>query len=232
MTDPVSFGAWLRRERERREITLRAIADRTKIGVGLLEGLERGDVSRWPGGIYRRSFIRAYSEQVGLDADLVLADFERLFPPPDGEADRARAVPLRVLAPTGEEPELRLQLADTPVGPTVAALKAAGVFVGFVAAFGLAGLAGAGWLGFWCAAAVAAVVHHVRDVLAPLMRATRRQAHGEHPAASRPPATVVSFSEEQSRATSRRARAKKVAAALSALAAPAASLQRRRAARS
>jgi len=54
-----SFCGRLRRERERRQIALASIAANTKISAGLFEGLERGDVSRWPGGIYRRSFIRA-----------------------------------------------------------------------------------------------------------------------------------------------------------------------------
>ena len=67
--DRYDFGHWLRRERERRGITIDAIANRTKIGSGLLQALERGDVSRWPGGIYRRSFVKSYADVVGLDAE-------------------------------------------------------------------------------------------------------------------------------------------------------------------
>src|SRR5207247_10509654 len=62
------FGNRLRLERERRRISLASIAANTKIGLTLLQGLERDDVSRWPSGIFRRSFIRAYAEAVGLDA--------------------------------------------------------------------------------------------------------------------------------------------------------------------
>ena len=65
----VMFGARLRMERERRRITLASIAANTKIGLHLLEGLERGQVARWPSGIFRRSFIRVYAEAVGLDPD-------------------------------------------------------------------------------------------------------------------------------------------------------------------
>src|ERR1700676_2942660 len=39
-----SFGRRLRSERERRRITLELIAANTKIGVGLLKGLERDDL--------------------------------------------------------------------------------------------------------------------------------------------------------------------------------------------
>ena len=52
------FGARLRRERERQGITLNAIAKSTKVSRSLYEALERDDVSRWPGGIFRRSFLR------------------------------------------------------------------------------------------------------------------------------------------------------------------------------
>src|SRR5918995_3201107 len=111
MTDPRSFGSWLQRERERRGITLRSIADRTQIGARLLEGLERGDVSRWPGGIYRRAFVRGYADAVGLDADLVVANFERVFP-----SDPSEAIPAATLVPPSvEQPEMRLALVTPAV---------------------------------------------------------------------------------------------------------------------
>ena len=77
-----SSGRRLRYERERRQINLRSIAETTKIGVPLLEGLERDDVSRWPGGIFRKSFIRSYAEAIGLDPDPVVREFVNLFPDP------------------------------------------------------------------------------------------------------------------------------------------------------
>ena len=83
------FGARLRHERERRGIALSSIADRTKIAPNLLVALERGDLARWPGGLYRRAFIRAYAEAVGLDPGEVLRDLLECFPDP---ADAAAAV--------------------------------------------------------------------------------------------------------------------------------------------
>ena len=74
------LGAWLRRERERAGVTLDTIATRTKVARTLLEALERNDVSRWPGGIFRRAFVRGYANQVGLDPDYVVALFVRAFP--------------------------------------------------------------------------------------------------------------------------------------------------------
>lgn len=70
-----AFGPRLRHERERRELSLKAIADDTKISRSLLEALERDDVSRWPTGIFRRAFVRSYAEAIGLNADEVVREF-------------------------------------------------------------------------------------------------------------------------------------------------------------
>ena len=77
--DP-SFGARLRSERERQQIALRTIADRTKIKLSLLEALERDDVSQWPRGIFRRSHVRAYALAIGLDPDAVVREFLEIHP--------------------------------------------------------------------------------------------------------------------------------------------------------
>ena len=77
-----SFGDRLRHERERRQIALKSIAESTKISITLLEGLERDDVSRWPSGIFRKSFIRSYAEAVGLNADAICREFVERYPDP------------------------------------------------------------------------------------------------------------------------------------------------------
>lgn len=87
-----SFGARLRRHRERQHITLGQIAASTKIQASLFEGLERNDVSRWPGGIFRRSFIRAYAEAVGLNPDQICREFLERFPEPFPDGLAALAV--------------------------------------------------------------------------------------------------------------------------------------------
>ena len=91
MTD--SFGARLRDAREQRRITLDAIAHSTKINKALFEGLERNDLSRWPSGIFRRAFIRAYAEAIGLDAEPILAEFVARFPDAAGQVPAASAAP-------------------------------------------------------------------------------------------------------------------------------------------
>jgi transcriptional regulator with XRE-family HTH domain len=77
-----SFGTRLRRQRERKQVTLSAIAERTKIHQPLLEELERDEVSRWPAGIFRRAFIRAYAEAIGLQPDDVVREFLAIHPDP------------------------------------------------------------------------------------------------------------------------------------------------------
>ncbi len=77
--DP-DFGARMRRTREARGISLRQIADTTKLSVGALEALERNDVARLPGGIFSRAFVRAYAEEVGLDPEATVREFLTRFP--------------------------------------------------------------------------------------------------------------------------------------------------------
>jgi cytoskeleton protein RodZ len=74
------FGGRLREARERRGISLRQIANATKISVGLLEALERNDISRLPGGIFSRAFVRSYAIEVGLDPERTIQEFITRFP--------------------------------------------------------------------------------------------------------------------------------------------------------
>ena len=87
-----AFGPRLRHERERRELSLKAIADDTKISRSLLEALERDDVSRWPTGIFRRAFVRSYAEAIGLNADEVVREFGERFPDPEHSSPKADEV--------------------------------------------------------------------------------------------------------------------------------------------
>ena len=69
------FGAQMRRQREGRGITLRQIADATKISMSALEALERSDISRLPGGIFLRACVRSYGTEIGLDPEQTVRDF-------------------------------------------------------------------------------------------------------------------------------------------------------------
>lgn len=73
------FGGKLRLAREQRGISLRQIAARTKISLAALEALERNDVSKLPGGIFTRAFVRSYANEVGLDPDETVHEFLERF---------------------------------------------------------------------------------------------------------------------------------------------------------
>jgi cytoskeleton protein RodZ len=77
---PGDFGRSLREARERRGVSLRQIANATKIGMSALEALERNDISRLPGGIFSRAFVRSYAIEVGLDPEATLQEFIAQFP--------------------------------------------------------------------------------------------------------------------------------------------------------
>jgi transcriptional regulator with XRE-family HTH domain len=103
-----TFGRRLRLERERRRIALSSIAENTKISIALFEELERDNASHWPSGIFRRSFIRAYAQAIGIDADATTREFLQRFPDPN-DADVALQ-----LAPEATTP---LDLPATPSTP-------------------------------------------------------------------------------------------------------------------
>ena len=74
------FGGMLREARERRGLSLRQIANSTKIAMITLEALERNDIARLPGGIFSRAFVRAYAIEVGLDPEVAIEAFMGQFP--------------------------------------------------------------------------------------------------------------------------------------------------------
>ena len=74
------FGTRIKRSREERGVTLRQIADITRISVVALEALERNEISRLPGGIFSRGIVRSYALEVGLDPEQTVRDFLASFP--------------------------------------------------------------------------------------------------------------------------------------------------------
>lgn len=87
-----TFGENLRREREMRAVTLEEIAESTKISTRLLKALESDQFSELPGGVFTRSFIRAYAQYLGLDEEHVLAEYKRAAGAPS-DNDLTRLVP-------------------------------------------------------------------------------------------------------------------------------------------
>lgn len=87
-----SFGEELRREREIRGISLKEIADATKISRRFLDALERNDHRTLPAPVFTRGFVREYARYVGLNAEEMVnrynfaaANDDRIEKPPQVE---------------------------------------------------------------------------------------------------------------------------------------------------
>lgn len=74
------FGSRMRDIREQRGVSLRQIAQTTKLSVSALEALERSDISRLPGGIFSRAFVRSYAAEIGADPEETVREFLAQFP--------------------------------------------------------------------------------------------------------------------------------------------------------
>jgi cytoskeleton protein RodZ len=96
-----SFGENLRRERELRGITLREIAESTKISVRFLQALEDDRVDVLPGGLFPRAFVKQYALFLGLDPERAVADFLLQHGRPEPDVRRLPPPPRRPLLTPG-----------------------------------------------------------------------------------------------------------------------------------
>jgi cytoskeleton protein RodZ len=65
--------------RRNRGISLKQIADSTKISVRSLEAIERGEFRKLPGGIYNTNYIRQYAREIGCEETKLLAYYRSVF---------------------------------------------------------------------------------------------------------------------------------------------------------
>jgi transcriptional regulator with XRE-family HTH domain len=99
-----SFGEDLRREREIRGISLKEIADATKISKRFLEAIEGNDHKTLPAPVFTRGFVREYARYVGLNVEEMVnrynfaaANDDRIEKPP--QVARYASVPPRDISP-------------------------------------------------------------------------------------------------------------------------------------
>ncbi len=59
--------------RQHRGISLRDIAETTKISIRFLQAIEEEDFEQLPGGIYNTSYIRQYAREIGYEESKLLA---------------------------------------------------------------------------------------------------------------------------------------------------------------
>lgn len=141
VSDRRGLGERLKRQRERRGITLQQISQSSKVPASLFAGLEAGDCSRWPAGLYARAYIRAYADAIGLNADETVEEFVAAFGSTikaggiDGPQSNARAGNALRLSLVEESPiELEglgrrtaLAATDLLIGSLIAAIATVGL---------------------------------------------------------------------------------------------------------
>jgi cytoskeletal protein RodZ len=59
--------------RQHKGISLREIAESTKISIRFLQAIEEGNFGQLPGGIYNTSYIRQYAREIGYEEAKLLA---------------------------------------------------------------------------------------------------------------------------------------------------------------
>src|SRR4030042_6977661 len=76
MDDKESIGNYLRREREIRKISLREVANHTRVREHLLRAIEEDQFQLLPSATYIKGFLLNYANYVGLDPNDVIQRYE------------------------------------------------------------------------------------------------------------------------------------------------------------
>jgi cytoskeletal protein RodZ len=87
-TDQTSLG--LARRRQRKALSLKQIADATKIGVRSLQAIETEEFQKLPGGIYSTSYIRLYARAIDFDESQILALYYSVMGQDSEQAENPR----------------------------------------------------------------------------------------------------------------------------------------------
>lgn len=101
-----TFGEELRKEREIRGISLKEIADSTKISKRFLEMIEKNAFESLPAPVFTRGFVREYARYLGLNSDEMVSRYIHFLdsnPPAEEPAPfRSRPLPSRSTRVTSE----------------------------------------------------------------------------------------------------------------------------------
>jgi len=90
----VDLGTDLRNARERAGFSLSDLAARTRIPLNSLRAIEQNEFSKVPPGIFVRSFIRTYAQEVGLDSKVAIAEYHAMTEPVDEPAKKSPDEPV------------------------------------------------------------------------------------------------------------------------------------------
>ena len=88
-----TIGEQLRLAREERGVPLREVSDQTRISIHYLEAIESNDYNRLPGGIFNRSFVKAYARYVGYDEKEAVEAYTRYMRAQGDSGDEVASTP-------------------------------------------------------------------------------------------------------------------------------------------
>ncbi len=115
-----TIGEQLRLTREERGIPLREVSDETRISIHYLEAIESNDYKRLPGGIFNRSFVRAYARCIGYDEKAAVEGYSRYIREKGDPGDDVATTPYHskvyIDAPATRSPILTVVLAILILG--------------------------------------------------------------------------------------------------------------------
>lgn len=74
-----TLGEKLRQAREAQGISIREVADQTRISALYLECIENDDYRNLPGGIFNKGFVKSFAKYLGLDPQEALQDYAELL---------------------------------------------------------------------------------------------------------------------------------------------------------
>lgn len=95
----LGIGERLRNAREAKGLSLRAVADLTRIRAVYLQALEEEQFDQLPGAVYARGFLRTYADALGLDADRLLDAYPGALEAPPPPIGTAAEIPIQPAAP-------------------------------------------------------------------------------------------------------------------------------------
>jgi len=122
----LTLGEKLRQAREARGITIREIADQTRISAAYLESIENNDYRNLPGGIFNKGFVKSYARYVGIDEKEAIADYTQLLSEEGNNVDEPPAYRPEVLTNDRSTSPLLLTIVFAFV---ILGLLAGGVFL-------------------------------------------------------------------------------------------------------
>jgi len=109
-----TLGEELKHKREQRGVTLAEIAEATRIGTRFLKAIETDNFSILPGGIFTRSFIRAYAKYVGMNEEDAIGLYIQQVAGPATE-QQEQAQPVAAAAPTSKKQVSPVVNRPTPI---------------------------------------------------------------------------------------------------------------------